>query len=324
MSKVSITLMLSLWLFPIFGQQLFDSKSKIIVQFNAKNQTYFIHKLVKGQGVKGLPQVVKKTAKDILVFNGISTEKPTFKSDIMVPIDMALLIKSENDRQVNKNNYAMKVPVYYKVRKGETIFKIAKNYNNEEVDQFIKRNKLKTNQVKPGLEVIMGWLPIEKSTEHNLKENSASLSQIKKLGNQEDKTVLGKKLTAKKEEPSTKFKINPKPVEKDTMKRVLLTDEEEENKRKEALQFVTTKGVAIWQQSHKRNNNRFVLHDKAPINSTILLYNPMAKKSISAKVVGRIPQETYHDDIDIVLSSGAANSLGALDTRFMIEMKYKQ
>jgi LysM repeat protein len=325
MSRVTITLLLTFCLYNMYGQQLFNAKSKIIVTFNGKQQAYFEHKLVKGQGVKGLPQVVKKTAKEILEFNGINTEKPVFKDEINVPLNLSLLVKSDKERLAKKSNVAVKVPVYYKVRKGETVFKIAKTYNDEDVDQFIARNNLKNSQVKPGMEVLLGWLPIAKTAESTaLKPIENNIKPMKKIGVKDEKMLTDKKAISKKDEALNKTKINLlKVVEKDTMKKVVLTPEEEELKAKAEALYVTTKGVAIWQQSHKKNSNKFVLHDKAAINSTILLYNPMAKKSIAAKVIGRIPQETYHDDVDIVLSSGAANSLGALDTRFMIEMKYK-
>ncbi len=325
MSRVSITALLTLYVCTIFGQQLFNAKSKIVVLFNAKNQTYFKHELVKGQGVKGLPQLVKKTAKEILVFNGINTEKPSFKNDIMVPLDLSLLIKSDKDRLMNKGGFAMKVPVYYKVRKGETLFKIAKSYNGEDIEQFMNRNKLKDNQIKPGMELLLGWLAIQKSTS-NITPMAPDIQTkaMKTMATKDHKETLVKISAAVKEGPSVNLKSSIKPIDKDTMKRVFLTSEEEEERRKKEEQYISSRGVAIWQQSHRKNNNRFVLHDKAPINSIIYLYNPMLKKSISAKVIGRIPQETYHDDIDIVLSSGAANSLGALDTRFMIDMKYKQ
>lgn len=326
MSRVTITLLLTCFFCHVYGQQLFNAKSKIVVAFNGKQQAYFEHTLVKGQGVKGLPQVVKKTAKEILEFNGINTEKPVFKDEIKIPLDLSLLVKSEKERLAKKTNVAVKVPVYYQVKKGDTVFKIAKTYNDEDVDQFIARNNLKNSQVKPGMEVLLGWLPIAKTAEStNAKAQEEDAKQVKKSIVKEEKLLSDRKALSKKEEATAKVKNNLlKVVEKDTMKKVVLTPEEEEQKEKAEAQYVTTKGVAIWQQSHKKNNNKFVLHDKAAINSIILLYNPMARKSIAAKVIGRIPQETYHDDVDIVLSSGAANSLGALDTRFMIEMKYKQ
>ncbi len=296
-------------------QTTFDKKSKIEILLNSKDQAYFNYNLIKGQGVKGLPEVVKKSGKDILKFNNINTEKPVFKDQIMVPLDLKLLAKSES---VNSSK-SLFVPVYYKAKKGETLFKIAKTINKEDVATFKKRNKLKDNNLKLGSPILLGWLPI------NVAKTSP-VNVAKKPIVDEKKKPTNTKLIAenniKKVEDKKSIAIKSL-VAKDTMVRIMLTPEQEAAKRQEELAWVSRKGIAIWQQSHRKNSNKYVLHDKAPINSTILLYNPMAKRSIVAKVIGRIPEETYNNDIDIVLSSGAASSLGALDSRFMVEMKYK-
>jgi LysM repeat protein len=326
MLKVSFSLLLLLCFNVSFAQQLFDSHSKIEVVFNEKNETYFKVNLIKGQGIKGLPEITNKSGKEILKFNNISTEKPVFKKDIMVPLNLETVIKSEAASKSKK--VGMLIPVYYKVRKGETIFKIAKTYNNEDVAQFSKRNKLKSNDLKVGSSVLLGWLPLQKNEVPNTVKGSTITTTIpaKKASDPKEAKIEMNKLALNKELKKDLTKKTEKPltiVTKDTLKKVVLTPEQEELLKKEQEKWVTNKGIAIWKQSHKKNNNKYVLHNKAPINSMILLYNPMVKKSISAKVIGRIPQETYHSDVDIILSSGAANSLGALDSRLMIEMKYK-
>ncbi|MFM9948035.1 MAG: peptidoglycan-binding protein, partial [Saprospiraceae bacterium] len=57
-------------------------------------------------------------------------------------------------------------------------------------------------------------------------------------------------------------------------------------------------------------------------NSIVSVTNPMSKRTVHAKVVGRIPDSAYGDDIIIVLSPLAAKMLNARDPRFFVRVKY--
>jgi hypothetical protein len=85
--------------------------------------------------------------------------------------------------------------------------------------------------------------------------------------------------------------------------------------------YIKERGIAYVARS--QNQGRFVLHPFAKLNSEIQIYSPFLRKSVRAKVVGRIPQGTYMSDTDIVLSSSTAKSLGALDSRFKVELIYQ-
>lgn len=86
--------------------------------------------------------------------------------------------------------------------------------------------------------------------------------------------------------------------------------------------FTKQRGIALWSKNSFNSGQRYVLHSSAKINSEIELYNPLVKRTVTAKVIGRIQNGVYQSDIDVILSAATAQSLGALDSRFMIEMKY--
>jgi len=81
------------------------------------------------------------------------------------------------------------------------------------------------------------------------------------------------------------------------------------------------RGIALWNRD-SQTNQLFVLHKTAQIESMIELYNPVQDSRTTAKVVGHIPPNTYPEDIDVILSPATARELGALDSRFLVEMKY--
>jgi LysM repeat protein len=81
-------------------------------------------------------------------------------------------------------------------------------------------------------------------------------------------------------------------------------------------------GAAYWQREKKGANDYFALHRNAPIGSVIQVTNPLKKKTVYAKVIARIPDQAYGDDIVVVLSPSVAKLLGSKDPKFFVELKY--
>ncbi|MBL7794606.1 MAG: LysM peptidoglycan-binding domain-containing protein [Saprospiraceae bacterium] len=81
-------------------------------------------------------------------------------------------------------------------------------------------------------------------------------------------------------------------------------------------------GVAYWQKNSKEDSDFYALHRHAPIKSVIAVTNPMSKRTVYVKVIGRIPDTVYGDDVVVVLSPITAKVLNAKDPRFFVRVKY--
>lgn len=81
-------------------------------------------------------------------------------------------------------------------------------------------------------------------------------------------------------------------------------------------------GAAYWQREKKGSTDYFALHRSAPVGSIIQVSNPLKRKTVYAKVIARIPDQAYGDDIVVVLSPSVAKMLGAKDPKFFVELKY--
>lgn len=89
------------------------------------------------------------------------------------------------------------------------------------------------------------------------------------------------------------------------------------------MEWRRERAIAYWEKFDKGDRGRFyVLHPTARINSMMEIYNPMLRRKVKAKVLGRIPEDTYRKDISILVSPATAKALGALDSRFMVELYY--
>ncbi len=95
------------------------------------------------------------------------------------------------------------------------------------------------------------------------------------------------------------------------------TFEKEKAGRKEA----STSGVCFWQRDSNEKGDLYALHREAAIGTSISVYNPMSKKTVFAKVIGRIP-EGYEKNVEVILSPAAARSIGARDPRFFVKVRY--
>lgn len=82
------------------------------------------------------------------------------------------------------------------------------------------------------------------------------------------------------------------------------------------------KSIAYWLKESTDSGNLVVLHNDAPLHSTISITNPMYGKTIQAKVIGKIPPRVYPNDIDIILSRAVADELGAIDARLYVKVKH--
>lgn len=83
------------------------------------------------------------------------------------------------------------------------------------------------------------------------------------------------------------------------------------------------KGIAYWDKKGKDYENLMVLHKSAEVNTLIKLTNPVNGLSTFARVVGKIPENAFKKDIDVVLSPAVARKIGAIDSRMQISMTYQ-
>jgi LysM repeat protein len=83
------------------------------------------------------------------------------------------------------------------------------------------------------------------------------------------------------------------------------------------------KGVATWIDDASLDpNKKLILHRTAPIGTVMRITNPMNNRTTFAKVVGRFTDSESTKDAIIVMTKNVAESLGALDKRFHVNISY--
>ncbi len=187
----------------------------------------------------------------------------------------------------------------YKVSAGETLYAIARRFNTT-VDQITSLNNLKSNNLTPGQILIVK------------AGNPAPPQPVQPV--QQQSTIVA-------------VHPNDTPVMKRDSTNVTGADSTTAERRypnnKYGLYEKNEKGVATWMDDAGLDpNKKLVLHRTAPIGTVIKITNPMTNRTTFAKVVGRFTENETNKDVIIVMTKNAAESLGALDKRFHVNISY--
>lgn len=83
----------------------------------------------------------------------------------------------------------------------------------------------------------------------------------------------------------------------------------------------TTNGKAAW--TRKGDAGKWMaLHRTAPLNSLIEIDDPRSRKTLYARVVGRIPEQIYAPDVVVVVSPLLVKAFGVRDKVFYVRTRY--
>lgn len=173
----------------------------------------------------------------------------------------------------------------YKVSAGETLYSIAKRFGTT-VDDLTKLNGLTSTTLTPGqiIKVRAG------------QSTAAPAPSVQETAKQDATSVVL---------PSDSANAN------------------RFNANKFGLYEKDEQGVATWMDDADLDpNKKLVLHRTAPIGTVIKITNPMTNLTTYAKVVGRFTDNASTKDVIIVVTKNVADSLGALDKRFHVNISY--
>jgi LysM repeat protein len=195
----------------------------------------------------------------------------------------------QNQQPANNGNDG--TPVQYKVSAGETLFAISKRFNTT-VEDIVNLNGLKSNDIHPGQILLV-------------KTNTPPPAPAPVETHPTD-TIIAKR---------------------DSTLPVSSQDSSNTEHRGNTNKFGTyekdEKGVATWMDDDGLDPNKMlVLHRTAPIGTVIKITNVMTNRTTFAKVVGRFTDNEQTKDVIIVMTKNVAQSLGALDKRFQVNLSY--
>ena len=311
---LSITFLLILSSASVFAANLRDS----IGVENKDGKKVIIHKLDPKDNYYSLGRRYKVSPKAIMQFNTnaalpiggiikVPTDRPFLESSYNTPAKPQpaaptppVKQQAPPQQQVKQQAPPQQQPVQqqqaastqnnaptqdYKVSAGETLYSIAKRFGTT-VDDLTSLNGLTSTTLTPGqvIKVRAGQstAPTPTAAQPTAKQDATSV-------------VL----------PSDSANAN------------------HFNSNKFGLYEKDEQGVATWMDGADLDpNKKLVLHRTAPIGTVIKITNPMSNLTTYAKVVGRFTDNASTKDVIIVVTKNVADSLGALDKRFHVNISY--
>jgi LysM repeat protein len=253
---------------------LFDTKDTVFVGY-IEGQ-YFLYHLVKKE--ENLGNIALKYGTSITALkdiNGMTGNQLIEKKIIKIPVQYEHIKSPGKVSSFEKNNY---IPIFYKVKKGDTLYRLFRIYFPRDSVEIKKINLIKNNIIKVDSKLLIGYLPVQ---------------------------------TIKNPSTDIVFQTNMK---KDTFSL---------NADKSKIILVSVSGAAqTFVSPIEKTPYSFVLSNKIPEDSVVEITNPMSKKRLTGKVIGKIPPGKYPLDILLLISKKDALDLGFLDLKFFVSVKY--
>jgi len=291
----------------------------IQAQVNQHNQTYFTHEIKQGETLYSLAKYFKIALTDLLLVNKMKSGH-TLSTGSIVIIPLAV----EHIKNTAYKKYDTWTPIYYEVKKQETLYRISKVYFPQKLEDLIKRNNTRSFAVKPGEQLLIGWWAPPQG-DQDISDLTRRIKQRLKERLQQN----GPPINDSSQEPTIGVDSINTNTETDVISELddILSEIEEisedpDSTDTQVTEFNYKKGIAYWDKDGHDRENLFVMHSKAKANSFISLRYPVTGREVTAQVISPIPSNLYAADVDIVITPAVAQALGALDSRFEIQMDY--
>jgi rare lipoprotein A (peptidoglycan hydrolase) len=95
-----------------------------------------------------------------------------------------------------------------------------------------------------------------------------------------------------------------------------------ENSETERVEQYSEKGIATWTRSTYDDGNFYALHGAAPKGTEMTVKNLMNNKTITVKIMGRLPATSENENVLIKISESAAKQLNVRDEKFLVQLEY--
>jgi LysM repeat protein len=314
---------------------------------------YLSHKVAPKENYYSIGRIYNVSPKDIAPFNNLQLEKGlSLGQTIKIPLNNSNFFQS--GKAASDETF---VPVYYKIKEKEGLYRVAKNNNDLPLETLKQWNGIKGDAVKNGTQLVVGYLKV-KTELSSLAKNGVGTS----IGSVATVVVEEKKAAApetvekpvvknaeeknNKKEPEKKKEVkevetkvvaapeNVKPEKKAPETEPRKTAAEKnvtetnfkklyESQLKDAEPVETTGNAGIFKSTSGWEDRKYYcLHNSASPGTIIKITNPANGNIVFAKVLDVIPDIKMNEGLLIIVSNAAADALGAVETNFNCSIKY--
>lgn len=247
-----------------------------------RQQRYLLHPLQQGQTLYAVKQFYGIELSDLYYFNKALEYKGP-RPGMLLKIPTSVEIFIRDHHQAwPRENY---VPLFYRVKAKETLYSIAKEYFVMPVASLKLYNRLSSEALNVGQVLLVGWFD-RSGVPDALKHHTGLTGALAKA--------------------NARLRMRYQ------------ADIQEGKKEKEQ------EGIAFWQRGSDvgPTSSLYVMHREAKVGSIIRVENPMTRRVLHAKVIGKTPINSETVNTVVVLSATVARALGGLDNKFFVRIHY--
>ncbi len=258
------------------------------------------------------------TVSDILRLSNKTNSALSIGDHLRIPLDKNLISTEYKSVQRPK-------AINISTSKGDNLYRISK-VTGISPEQILALNGKTSEDLRVGETLLLGWISWPYGDDSSAFANDPDIPaseampaqlriHVPELPSADYSTITSTDMTRTHQVLDyIEMDLHESPIELS----IDIAEEAEDTKE----EIKKEKGIAYWEKTNYEETDLIVMHPTAKVNSKISLYNPMLKRKVEAQVVGEMPEESYAEDVSVVISQSVASALGALDRRFLVEITY--
>jgi LysM repeat protein len=323
-------------LFIVYGFAGYSQHVQLRIE-GTNGKFYLVHMVVAKENWYSIGRLFNLSPHDIASFNNMSFDKPL---EVATQLNIPLNASNFDQKQLKIPGETL-VPIYHMVEEKEWMFKLSSIYNDVPVTSLEKWNNIKRDDLKPGIDLIVGFLRVKTDLSplaSGISSNPSVTPPTTDTGNKTAKqTEVGAATTASaplyRPEPS---KTSATPVS-NTATGTLTVSNANEKVNNYALshsnggffsieytasgktasgQAGTFKSTSGWS-----DGKYYALMNGVPVGTIIRVVGTNGK-AIYAKVLGQLPDMKESIGLLVRISNAASAELGLGEGKFPVEIKY--
>lgn len=257
---------------------------------------YILHTVKSSETLFSISRQYDVQVDDLKALNNLSGNS--------ISVGQQLIIKG-NKEEVLEKSIVTQVPVTdsktHTVEQSQTLYSISRMYGVS-ADQIKEWNQLESSSLDIGQVLIVS----------STKANTENVSNSSMLPTSESND---------QSEPITETTSTISPVVAATPVIITAYDEEEDHIEKPA-EKVVQKGFAEVIENTSDTKKYLAMHRDAPIGTIMQVKNEMNNQRVFVRIVNTIPPTGDNSKVILKISKKAYDRLGAVDSRFPVEISY--
>lgn len=326
------------------GLQVVNGQAKLQVQ-SSGSDLYLVHTVAAKENWYSIGRIYNQSPKEIAPFNSTTLDKAlAIGQKIKIPLTEANF--SQDGQKAGDEVF---VPLYHTVQEKEWMYRISTTHNKVAVENLEKWNGVKNDQLRSGMQLIVGYLKVKQSQSALAASGTNKISvattpplivkETKPAEEKKEMQVGTTKDETKKPEPvkedvaktetKTEIKTEPKDDPKPAEVTPVITGGPNAHKGGSFKKLYaesgnsTTGNAGIFRSTSGWNDGKYyALMNNVPVGTIVKVSFSSTNKTVYAKVLGQLPEMKESQGLTLRISDAAASELGVSLNKFYVDVKY--